>query len=91
MGGFSRRYAVASDYEAALKMAQVSDPYMLATAIARFKTGGASTRHRWVALREFHMARRHVLRPSGLNRLYEWLLTAKSYVLLLLMRFRTLL
>lgn len=71
LGGFDTAYRIAADYAMALKLSQVADPVELTFPIARFVEGGASTQRWQESFREFHRARRSILKPQGLNALRE--------------------
>ena len=71
IGGFSQDLKLVADYEAMLKVSEISDPLEVTYPIARFRQGGASTVHWRHALKEFHQARVRVLRPRGRQKLRE--------------------
>jgi glycosyltransferase involved in cell wall biosynthesis len=64
-GGFDISYRVAADYAAVLRFSLRSDPLPLGLVLAEFHAGGLSTVAWRQAQREFHRARREVLRPRG--------------------------
>lgn len=70
-GGFDPRYRIAADYAAVLRLSQASDPVRWDRVLADFAQGGASTKGWLAALREFHRARRGILRPTGRAALLE--------------------
>lgn len=80
LGGFDTRYRIAADYALMLRLSQRADPIRWRWSIAEFQQGGASTQHWWLAQREFHRARRDILRPRGLSRLREEMHTARTSV-----------
>jgi glycosyltransferase involved in cell wall biosynthesis len=65
IGGFDPSYAIVADYAAFLRLSRVADPLVLDTVVATFVEGGVSTRRWKSSIREFHRARRRILRPSG--------------------------
>jgi glycosyltransferase len=71
IGGFDASYRIAADYAAALKLSLLADPVELPFIIARFREGGTSTVRWQESFREFHRARREILRPSGTSALRE--------------------
>ena len=86
IGGFDRRFAIAADYHAALKLARISDPFMLDEVVAVFSEGGVSTTQWKRAAAEFHRARREVFAPSVAARVREAWHTAKNWTALFLYR-----
>lgn len=78
LGGFDTRYRIAADYALMLRLSQRADPIRWRWVIADFQQGGASTQHWWLAQREFHRARRDILRPRGWLRLREEIHTART-------------
>ena len=71
IGGFSPDLKLVADYEAMLKISEISDPVELTYPIAIFARGGASTVHWKHALKEFHRARMRVLQPQGVAKVKE--------------------
>ena len=71
VGGFSARYSISADYAAALSLSLVSDPFMTDRVIATFFEGGVSTERWQDSFREFHQARRLILKPRGFASLVE--------------------
>ena len=86
IGGFDRRFAIAADYHATLKLSQTSEPIMLDEVIAVFSEGGISTTQWKRAAAEFHRARRDVFVPSLGARMGEAWLTAKNWAALFMYR-----
>lgn len=78
LGGFDARYRIAADYALMLSLSRRADPIRWRWVIAEFQKGGASTQHWWLAQREFHQARREVLRPRGWSCLREQIHTAQT-------------
>jgi glycosyltransferase involved in cell wall biosynthesis len=70
-GGFNTRYSISADYAAALSLSLVSDPFMTDRVIATFFEGGVSTERWQDSFREFHQARRLILKPRGFASLVE--------------------
>lgn len=79
IGGFDTRYRVAADYAAFLTLSKTADPVELPFVIARFREGGTSTTRWQASFREFHRARREILRPTGIMALRERWETARHY------------
>lgn len=71
LGGFSRRYAIAADYHAALRLAEVSPPLISDEVIMSFREGGVSTQRWQQSFKEFHEARLEVYAPRGTKRAVE--------------------
>lgn len=71
IGGFDASYRIAADYACALRLSLLADPVELPFVIARFREGGTSTLRWQESFREFHRARREILRPSGAAALRE--------------------
>ena len=78
-GGFDTSYSIVADYAAFLKLTLVSDPTPLDFVIATFAEGGVSTTRWRDSFRQFHRARREILRPRGQVALREYLETVKRY------------
>ena len=76
LGGFDTSYRIAADYKVFLQLTQRADPVVLPIVVARFPAGGASSRHWFHSLGEFHRARVEVLAPSGEASVRERALTA---------------
>ena len=70
-GGFDAKYSISADYAAALSLSLVSDPFMTDRVIATFFEGGVSTERWQDSFREFHQARRLILKPQGFASLVE--------------------
>jgi len=70
-GGFDAKYSISADYAAALSLSLVSDPLMTDRTIATFFEGGVSTERWQDSFREFHQARRLILKPRGFTSLVE--------------------
>jgi len=79
VGGFDTGYRVAADYAAFLKLSRRADPVELPFVIARFREGGMSTTRWQASFREFHRARREILRPTGIMALRERWESARHY------------
>lgn len=71
IGGFDTSYRIAADYAAFLKLSRVSDPLVVDFVIAKFAEGGVSSVKWRESFREFHRARREILRPTGTAALRE--------------------
>ena len=71
LGGFDESYVVAADYKLMLQLSNLAAPIHWPWPIARFQQGGASSQNWWMALGEFHRARKEVFKPSGRTRLLE--------------------
>jgi len=71
VGGFDDQFVIAADYAAALSLSLVSDPFMADRVIATFFEGGVSTERWQDSFREFHQARRLILKPRGFASLVE--------------------
>lgn len=72
LGGFSHRYAIAADYHAALRLAELSPPLITDEVIMSFREGGVSTQRWQQSFEEFHAARLEVYTPRGTKRVIEW-------------------
>jgi glycosyltransferase involved in cell wall biosynthesis len=81
IGQFDTSYRIAADYAVALRLSQMADPVELPFVIARFREGGTSTTRWQESFREFHRARREILRPSGLAALRERWESARHFAL----------
>ena len=79
-GGFDPTFTIVADYASFLKLSTVADPLYLETVIATFVEGGVSTTRWQESLRQFHRARRQVLRPAGLGAVREYAETARQAV-----------
>lgn len=64
-GGFDPRYSIVADYAAFLRLGRIADPLYLDLVVATFAEGGVSTTRWPESLRQFHRARREILRPRG--------------------------
>jgi hypothetical protein len=71
LGGFDTTYLVAADYAAILRFAAEGRPDIWDLTIAEFRVGGLSSIHWKQANREFHRARREILRPNGWSGIRE--------------------
>lgn len=71
LGGFSHRYAIAADYHAALRLAELSPPLITDEVIMSFREGGVSTQRWQESFNEFHEARIEVYAPRGTKRVLE--------------------
>lgn len=78
LGGFDVSYRIAADYALMLQLSQRSDPARWPWVIAHFQQGGASSRHWWLAQREFHRARRTIAKPRGMSGLREQAHTVRT-------------
>lgn len=78
-GGFDTSYSIVADYAAFLKLTLVSDPTHLDFIIATFAEGGVSTTRWRESFRQFHRARREILKPRGPLALREYGETVKNY------------
>jgi glycosyltransferase involved in cell wall biosynthesis len=83
-GGFDTSYHIAADYAACLRLVRQQDPVIIDDTIANFYEGGLSTQSWRESMREFHRARREILRPTGAAAVSEWLNTrigiAKAHI-----------
>jgi putative colanic acid biosynthesis glycosyltransferase len=73
LGGFDTSYRIAADYAVFLRLSLRAEPSISDDTIALFHEGGLSTIAWRESLREFHRARREILKPSGLTGAAEWL------------------
>lgn len=78
-GGFDEQYAIAADYAMFLSLSTMARPVVLPLTIAAFFEGGASTTHWRSSFREFHRARRAILRPHGRSALRERVETVRHF------------
>jgi GT2 family glycosyltransferase len=74
-GGFDTSYRIAADYAACLRLVQQQDPVIIGETVAVFYEGGLSTSAWRESMREFHRARRDILRPRGAAAVREWVNT----------------
>jgi glycosyltransferase involved in cell wall biosynthesis len=65
LGGFDTSYRIVADYAVALGLSRMADPVELPWLVADFYQGGVSSIAWKESLREFHRARREILRPQG--------------------------
>jgi hypothetical protein len=65
LGGFDTSYRIGSDYALFLRLSLVGDPCEIDAVIADFYVGGLSTVAWRESLKEFHAARRSILKPTG--------------------------
>lgn len=77
--GFDTEYSIVADYAAFLRLSRMSDPVELDFVIATFAEGGVSTRRWRESFRQFHAARRQVLRPTGVAALRERWNSARQF------------
>jgi hypothetical protein len=80
-GGFDTSYRISADYACFLQLAQAADPFVLPFVLARFHEGGVSTMEWQESFREFHRARREILRPQGAAALRERWETMRHHAL----------
>ena len=71
LGGFDSHFRIAADYQLMLKLSQTDEPLTTDHTLARFQSGGLSSQHWFQAIKEFHRARKEVLKPTGLVSLIE--------------------
>jgi hypothetical protein len=71
LGGFDTSYRIGSDYALFLRLSLAGDPCEIETVIADFYVGGLSTVAWRESLREFHAARRRILKPTGTDAIRE--------------------
>jgi hypothetical protein len=71
LGGFDTRYRVAADYARILSFSRLGSPLQLGITLAQFQQGGLSSQRWFLAQKEFHLARRRELHPSGTEALME--------------------
>jgi len=69
LGGFDETYAIAADYHLMLKLSEQATPTEITNTIARFWTGGTSSKNWRQAIREFHRARIHALELNSFARI----------------------
>lgn len=81
VGGFDTAYPISADYACFLRLSQVADPVELPFVLARFHEGGVSTTAWQQSFREFHRARREILRPRGVTYLREQWETVRHHAL----------
>lgn len=77
LGGFDTRYRVAADYARILTFSRLGSPLQLGLTLAEFRQGGLSTQRWFLAQKEFHLARRRELHPSGTAALEEYARTGQ--------------
>ncbi|MHB1065976.1 MAG: glycosyltransferase [Candidatus Nanopelagicales bacterium] len=77
-GGFDARYSIVADYVAFLRLGRLADPQYLDLVVATFTEGGISTTRWPESLRQFHRARREVLRPRGWDSAREYAGTVRQ-------------
>ncbi len=80
-GEFDTSYRIAADYAMFLKLSLVAPPLVLPFEIARFNAGGISSQQWQESFREFHRARREILKPRGLSALREQWETKRHFAL----------
>jgi hypothetical protein len=71
LDGFDTRYRICADYAMFLMLSERSEPIYIDLVIADFYVGGLSTVEWRESLREFHAARRQILKPTGLKMVRE--------------------
>lgn len=81
LGGFDTSYRISADYACFLRLSQIADPLVLPFVVARFHEGGVSTTAWQESFREFHRARREILRPRGAAALREQWETVRHHAL----------
>lgn len=79
-GGFDIGYRIAADYASMLTLSRKAPPVMLDEPLARFHEGGASTVGWHRAHREFHRARRKILKPTGSLAAREYVATGRRFL-----------
>ena len=79
-GGFDPSFEIAADYASFLQLSRQSTPVMLQFPIARFHEGGLSTQRWKESFREFHRARRTILKPRGWAALRELLSSGRHFL-----------
>jgi len=80
-GAFDTSYRISADYACFLRLSQSADPLVLPFVLARFHEGGVSTTAWQESFREFHRARREILRPQGAAALRERWETMRHHAL----------
>ncbi len=80
VGGFDTTYRIVADYAAFLRISLLADPATTSAVIADFYEGGVSSTAWRSSLREFHRARREILRPTGLAGFRERWETGTQFV-----------
>jgi glycosyltransferase involved in cell wall biosynthesis len=80
-GGFDPSYRIAADYAMFLKLSLVAPPCEIPFQIAIFNSGGVSSQQWQESFREFHRARREILKPRGLSSLKEQWETRRHFAL----------
>lgn len=80
VGGFDPGFRIAADYAAFLQLTKLSTPVMIDFPIARFHEGGLSTQRWRESFREFHLARRTILKPRGTAAARELLETSRRFI-----------
>lgn len=78
LGGFDTRYRVAADYARILTFSRLGAPLQLRITLAEFRQGGLSSQRWFLAQKEFHLARRRELHPSGAAALEEFARTGQG-------------
>ncbi len=85
-GGFDPSFHIAADYAAFLQLSKLSTPVMIDFPIARFHEGGISTQRWKESFREFHRARRTILKPRGRAAIRELLSSGRHFLAVSLYR-----
>lgn len=85
-GGFDTSYSIVADYASFLKLTQTSTPVYIDFVIASFREGGISTTSWKESFRQFHRARKEILKPTGLLALRENFETLRRFTLVYLYR-----
>ena len=78
-GGFDTAYSIVADYASFLRLSLVADPVYVDFVIATFAEGGVSTTRWRESFRQFHRARRQILKPKGIASVREYGETVKGY------------
>jgi len=86
VGGFDADYSIVADYAAFLRLSLLSDPVMIPFPIARFYEGGTSTQRWKESFRQFHKARKRILKPVGRVALKERVNTVSQYTMVFITR-----
>ena len=81
VGGFDPKYRIAADYAMFLRLSLVALPCEIPFAVATFNSGGISSQQWQESFREFHRARREILKPRGLRALREQWETRRHFAL----------
>ncbi len=79
--GFDTGYRIVGDYAAFLRLSQLADPIVFPFVVATFEEGGISTTQWQESFREFHRARREILKPVGAAAIRERWESARRFAL----------